>query len=80
VRAPGNLLRYLVDKGSICVDGISLTVVRVDDYSFAVALIPHTVQATRLAQKSPGGRVNLEVDMIGKYVERLLAPHLAKQP
>ena len=76
VRAAPALLRYVVEKGSICVDGVSLTVVRADDYSFAVALIPHTVAVTALGGKEVGGRVNLEVDMIAKYVERLLGGHL----
>jgi riboflavin synthase len=75
-RAPAPLLRYVVEKGSIAVDGISLTVVSVADYSFAVALIPHTVAATALAGKPVGARVNLEVDIIAKYVERLLAGRL----
>lgn len=74
VTAPAPLLRYVVEKGSIAVDGISLTVTRVDDSSFSLALIPHTVQATAIAAKKVGARVNLEVDMIAKYVERLLGP------
>lgn len=72
IRAPAPVLRYVVEKGSITVDGISLTVNRVDDYSFAVALIPHTVQQTTLAGRQVGDPVNLEVDIIGKYVEKLL--------
>jgi riboflavin synthase len=72
VRASPPLLRYVVEKGSIAVDGISLTVVSIADNSFAVALIPHTMAATTLAGKPVGARVNLEVDMIAKYVERLL--------
>jgi len=72
VRAAPPILRYVVEKGSITVDGISLTVTSVDDYSFAVALIPHTLAVTALGDKPVGGRVNLEVDMIAKYVERLL--------
>ena len=68
-----HLLRYVVEKGSICVDGISLTVNRVDEYSFAVALIPHTLEKTTLGAKTVGAKVNLEVDIIGKYVEKLLA-------
>jgi len=72
VRAAPPLLRYVVEKGSIAMDGVSLTVVRVDDNSFAVALIPHTARVTALGRKEVGGRVNLEVDMIAKYVERLL--------
>ncbi|MEZ4402806.1 MAG: riboflavin synthase [Kofleriaceae bacterium] len=73
-RPPGELLRYVISKGSIAIDGVSLTVNTVDDDSFAVAIIPHTVTATHLAQRRPGARVNLEVDLIGKYVERLVAP------
>jgi len=71
-RASAQILRYVVEQGSLTVDGISLTVNRVDDYSFSVALIPHTVEKTSLANKSVGARVNLEVDIIGKYVEKLL--------
>jgi riboflavin synthase len=72
VTAAPDVLRYVVEKGSIAVDGISLTVNRVDAHAFAVALIPHTVQKTTFALKSVGGKVNLEVDIIGKYVEKLL--------
>jgi riboflavin synthase len=75
IRAPAGVLRYIVAKGSIAVDGISLTVNRVDRDSFAVALIPHTVDKTTLAGKTVGTSVNLEVDMIGKYVEKLLSGH-----
>ena len=73
------LLRYVVEKGSICVDGISLTVNRVDGYSFAVGLIPHTLEHTSLGDKQVGSAVNLEVDIVGKYVEKLLAGHLIPQ-
>jgi riboflavin synthase len=73
VAPPRELLRYVIAKGSICIDGISLTVNSVDDYSFAVALIPHTTSATTLANKAVGSKVNLEVDLIGKYVEKLVA-------
>ena len=76
IAPPRELLRYIVVKGSIAVDGVSLTVNRVDDTSFDVALIPHTVAATTLGERRPGGRVNLEVDLIGKYVEKLLGGHL----
>jgi riboflavin synthase len=78
VRAPREVLRYVVVKGSIAIDGISLTVNRVDDYSFAVALIPHTVSKTTLAGKPVGAAVNLEVDVIGKYVEKLLGGYLPR--
>ncbi len=72
VRAPATLLRYVIEKGSIAVDGISLTVNAVDAESFTVSLIPHTQTATTLAQKGAGAPVNLEVDLIGKYVEKLV--------
>jgi riboflavin synthase len=74
VRVPSHLLRYIVEKGSISVDGTSLTVVAALDDGFTVAVIPHTAQATTLGRKEPGQLVNLEVDLVAKYVERLLAP------
>ena len=67
-------LRYCVEKGSITVDGVSLTVAELHDDLFGLALIPHTVAETTLAQLVPGQRVNLEVDVLAKYVERLLQP------
>ena len=70
--APPEILKYIVKKGSITVDGISLTVVDLDSRSFHVAIIPHTLTATNLGEKGAGDRVNLEADIIGKYVERLL--------
>lgn len=73
---PEALLRYVVEKGSIAIDGISLTVNRTTERGFDVSLIPHTQQETTLAGKPVGAGVNLEVDMIAKYVERLVAPHL----
>jgi riboflavin synthase len=75
-RAPREALRYVVEKGSVAIDGISLTVNRVDGQGFAVALIPHTVDRTTLARKHVGDPVNIEVDIIGKYVEKLLGGHL----
>jgi riboflavin synthase len=74
---PEGLNRYLVEKGSITVDGVSLTVVQVEDDEFTVSLIPETLRATTLGTKQPGDRVNLEVDVVAKYVERLAAPHLS---
>lgn len=71
--APASLLRYIAKKGSICVDGVSLTVNEVDDAGFEVALIPHTVSHTRFAQTQVGDAVNLEIDLVARYVERLLA-------
>ena len=72
--APPELLRYVVLKGSIAVDGTSLTVSGVDDGGFEVALVPHTLAATTLGELRPGDPVNLEPDVLAKYVERLLAP------
>ncbi len=72
ISLPTALARYLVDKGSITVDGISLTVVEVREASFTVSLIPETLARTTLGFKEPGEAVNLEVDVIAKYVERLL--------
>ena len=69
--APNDVLRYCVEKGSISVDGTSLTVAALDDAGFAVALVPHTLEATTLGTLEPGDKVNLEADVIGKYVERL---------
>ncbi len=70
------LARYLVPKGSVTVDGVSLTVVDAAPDSFTVSLIPETLARTTLGIKRPGQPVNIEVDVIAKYVERLLAPHL----
>jgi len=66
------LLRYVVEKGSIAVNGVSLTVAAVDESGFAVALIPHTLEVTTLGGAAPGDTVNLEADVLAKYVERLL--------
>ena len=71
--APAALLRYVAQKGSICVDGVSLTVNAVDPEGFEVALIPHTVQHTAFASTRVGDGVNLEVDLVARYVERLLS-------
>ena len=69
----GAVLRYVAKKGSICVDGVSLTVNAVDDTGFEVALVPHTVAHTAFGSTRPGDAVNLEVDLVARYVERLLA-------
>ena len=66
------ILRLIVEKGSICIDGVSLTVAKVDEASFQVSVIPHTGEETTLLEKVPGNLVNLENDVIGKYVEKLL--------
>jgi riboflavin synthase len=76
VRMPEELARYVVDKGSITVDGVSLTVVEALADGFTVAVIPHTAEVTTLGRKGPGDRVNLEVDVMAKYVERLLKGYL----
>lgn len=73
ISLPGPLARYVVEKGSITVDGISLTVASVADDHFTVSLIPTTLELTTLGSKEPGEPVNLEVDILAKYVERLLA-------
>lgn len=70
--APESVLRYVIRKGSIAIDGISLTVADVDAVGFSVAMIPHTAKLTTLGSKTAGTSVNLEADIIGKYVERLL--------
>jgi riboflavin synthase len=72
--APEEVLRYTVEKGSVCVDGISLTVVSVREDSFTVSILPQTRANTNLKELEAGDRVNLEADVIGKYVERLLEP------
>lgn len=75
IEAPPDVLRYVVEKGSIAIDGISLTVAAVTSRSFSVSVIPHTASVTILGGKRPGDKVNLEADIIGKYVERLLSPN-----
>ena len=77
---PEGLARYLVEKGSVTVDGVSLTVASLATGCFSVALIPHTLQSTTLGTKVPGDLVNLEVDVLAKYVERLLAFAQAQEP
>lgn len=74
VSAAPELLRYIVEKGSIAMDGISLTVAAVGESWFSISAIPHTVSVTTLGEKRVGDKVNLENDVIGKYVEKLLRP------
>jgi riboflavin synthase len=76
VRVPASLHRYLVEKGSVTVDGISLTIVDPAADGFTVAVIPHTTEVTTLGRKGPGDRVNIEVDVMAKYAEKLLAGHM----
>ena len=74
IRAPEALAKYIARKGSICVDGVSLTTNRIEGADFSINLIPHTVQVTTLKRLHPGAKVNLEVDLIARYVERMLSP------
>jgi riboflavin synthase len=78
VAAPADLLRYVVEKGSIAVDGVSLTVSAVDDEAFEVSLIPETLERTTLGSAAPGRAVNLEVDLLAKYVEKSIRAHSAE--
>jgi riboflavin synthase len=78
VSMPTDLLRYVVEKGSITVDGCSLTVVKPTEDGFTVALIPHTIEVTTFGRKGVGARVNLEVDVMAKYAEQLIAAQLAQ--
>lgn len=80
VQAPAALARYIAEKGSICVDGVSLTVNRVDGAAFELNIVPHTLAETTLAHFATGRRVNLEVDLIARYLERLLLGERAAQP
>jgi riboflavin synthase len=74
VDPPAEVLRYCVEKGSIAVDGVSLTIAGLDDDGFAVALVPHTLAVTTLGTLEPGSEVNLEADVLAKYVEKLTSP------
>ena len=77
---PAALARYLARKGSVCLDGVSLTINDVDGCRFGVCLIPHTLEVTTLGELRPGERVNLEVDLVARYLERLAEPHLESPP
>jgi riboflavin synthase len=72
-RAPTGLARYIAEKGSVCIDGVSLTVNAVDGAEFEVNIVPHTSQVTTLGERRPGDPVNLEVDLIARYLERLMS-------
>ncbi|HPF58284.1 MAG TPA: riboflavin synthase [Candidatus Competibacteraceae bacterium] len=80
IQAPDALARYIAEKGSICVDGVSLTVNEVDGAAFELNIVPHTLEETTLANFKAGRRVNLEVDLIARYLERLLLGERAAQP
>jgi riboflavin synthase len=77
---PAEALRYLVEKGSVAVDGISLTVTKVTAIGFAVAIIPHSLERTNLQERREGDRVNIETDLLGRYVERLIQGGAAQSP
>jgi riboflavin synthase len=77
IRVPSELTRYIVGKGSLAIEGISLTVAAIDGTEVRLAIIPHTAEMTNLASLSPGDPVNLEVDVIAKYVEKMFAPQKA---
>lgn len=79
IQAKAELLRYIVEKGSITIDGISLTVAKVGETDFSISAIPHTVSQTILKDRKEGDLVNLETDIIGKYIEKLLRPAETKQ-
>lgn len=79
VSAGRDILRYIVEKGSVTIDGISLTVAYVDERCFKVSIIPHTQKVTALHEKRVGDIVNLECDIIGKYVEKLLTPYTPEE-
>src|SRR5207244_2560876 len=72
LEAPPEILRYCVEKGSIAVDGVSLTIAELDGEAFAIALVPHTLETTTLGKLAAGAEVNLEADVLAKYVERLV--------
>jgi riboflavin synthase len=80
IDAPANLAKYIAEKGSICIDGISLTVNHVDGRAFDVNVVPHTLAETTLGQTHAGRRVNLEVDLLARYLERLMLGEAAAQP
>lgn len=80
IRAPDGLAKYIAEKGSICVDGISLTVNRVEGAEFELNIVPHTLQETTMGDFVAGRRINLEVDVIARYLERLLLGERAAQP
>ncbi len=80
LRAPAALARYIAEKGSICVDGVSLTVNAVDGAEFELNIVPHTLAVTTLDAYRPGRRVNLEVDLVARYLERLLLGERAAEP
>ncbi|MDD2767119.1 MAG: riboflavin synthase [Methylococcus sp.] len=80
IEAPANLAKYIAEKGSVCVDGISLTVNGVDGSAFEINIVPHTLAETTLGEMRAGGRVNLEVDLLARYLERIMLGEAAARP
>jgi riboflavin synthase len=78
LKLPDNLMKYVIEKGSIAIDGISLTIASVKSNGIEIAVIPHTYQSTNLKTKKAGDPINIETDLIGKYVERMLGAHQSK--
>ena len=78
VRIPAELMRYCVEKGSIGIDGVSLTLFDLDEDSFTIAIIPHTSEVTTIGLRKPGDKVNIEVDVAAKLIEKLISPYLTK--
>jgi riboflavin synthase len=78
VAIPAELIRYCVEKGSIAIDGVSLTIFDVGPDNFTVAIIPHTSEVTTIGRRHPGDKVNIEVDVSAKQIEKLISPYLAK--
>jgi riboflavin synthase len=76
VRVPDELARYLVEKGSVTIDGVSLTVAAIEGAEIEIALIPHSLEVTTLGLRTVGEKVNLEIDVLAKYVEKLLSTRL----
>lgn len=79
IKADNNILKYIIEKGSVAIDGISLTIAKITSDSFSISIIPHTIQETILSEKSVGDIVNIENDLIGKYVERFLVKNDEKK-
>lgn len=80
IQAPAELARYIAEKGSICIDGVSLTVNEVNGAEFGINIVPHTLQATTIGEFAVGRKVNLEVDVIARYLERLMLGERAAEP
>ena len=72
IKAPENIMKYCIEKGSIALDGISLTIAKLSDDTISVSMIPHTIKNTNFGYKKPGDKINLENDMVGKYIDKLL--------